>query len=499
MFIRITILCLFMLFLSVAGHAQNTSAPVYVTLWFDTEDYVLPQSDDAAKRLAEMLTRLGVKATFKVVGEKARVLEQRGRTDVIAALKKHEIGYHSNLHSGQPTPAVYLQHANWEDGSAEFYRREAQGVRDIERIFGVTPVCYGQPGSSWAAQTYPALRQMGIQMYLDEADHVGLDEQPFYYAGMLNVFNMSSTVVRMELSGEDNLTQAQAKFQAVADRLRAQGGGTISIYYHPCEWVHREFWDGVNFRRGANPPRSEWKLPPTKSAAETAKAFRDFESYVKFISAQAGVQFVTCADLLKLYEDRALSHNFTRADLHLLAQRMQQEVTFQRLDRLSVSAADAFTLLTDATLAYLNRNELPDSVRLALQPYGPARSFSPAAGRNRPPVIAWSAFADAVRDTAMFIRTHKRLPDEIWIGVDSLAPQDYLATLAAVVEELITSGKRPREVNVREGRFTADRYVAADSPRLWGWVIFPEGFHAPRIMEVARLQAWTLKPALLHR
>ena len=121
--------------------ASQSSAPVYVILWFDTEDYVLPQSDDAAKRLAEMLTRLGVKATFKVVGEKARVLEQRGRKDVIAALKKHEIGYHSNLHSGQPTPAVYLQNAGWEDGSAEFYRREAQGIRDIERIFGVTPVC----------------------------------------------------------------------------------------------------------------------------------------------------------------------------------------------------------------------------------------------------------------------------------------------------------------------------------------------------------------------
>jgi hypothetical protein len=28
-------------------------------------------------------------------------------------------------------------------------------------------------------------------------------------------------------------------------------------------------------------------------------------------------------------------------------------------------------------------------------------------------------------------------------------------------------------------------------------VLFPEGFHAPRIMDPARLQAWTLKPALL--
>src|SRR5438105_5021973 len=73
-----------------ACSAQSATPPVYVTLWFDTEDYILPPSDDAAKRVAEMLTRLGIKATFKVVGEKARVLDERGRRDVISALLKHE-------------------------------------------------------------------------------------------------------------------------------------------------------------------------------------------------------------------------------------------------------------------------------------------------------------------------------------------------------------------------------------------------------------------------
>src|SRR6478672_6298117 len=116
--------------------AQTPDPPIYVVLWFDTEDYILPQDDDAAKRLAEMLTGLGVRATFKIVGEKARVLEQRGRRDVIAAIARHDIGYHSNTHSQQPTIAVYLQNAGWEDGRAEFYRREAQGARDVARIFG---------------------------------------------------------------------------------------------------------------------------------------------------------------------------------------------------------------------------------------------------------------------------------------------------------------------------------------------------------------------------
>ena len=41
-----------------------------------------------------------------------------------------------------------------------------------------------------------------------------------------------------------------------------------------------------------------------------------------------------------------------------------------------------------------------------------------------------------------------------------------------------------------------ERYVADDTPDLFGgWIIHPEGFRAPRIVEMAKLQAWTLKPA----
>ena len=479
-------------------NAQSNNPPIYATLWFDTEDYILPASDDAAKRLAEMLTRLGVKATFKIVGEKARTLERRGRKDVIAALKKHEIGYHADTHSGQPTIAVYLQHTGWEDGAAEFHRRESPGVRDIERIFGVTPTCYGQPGAAWASQTYPALKQMGIGMYLDEGNHVGIDDQPFYYGGMLNVFKMRSTVARMELKGGESFTEGKARFAAAYEKLRAQGGGTISIYYHPCEWVHQEFWDGVNFRRGANPPRSEWKMPPTRPADETETAFRDFEQYVKFVQSQPGVRFVTAADLMKLYADRALAREFSNQELLALARSAQKELTFQKFDGFTLSGADVFALLNDALVAYLDKSALPIATKLTAI-YGPARSFAPSVGGTKSSTFTWRAFANAVRDTAGFYRAHKRMPDEIWIGAESLSPKEYLATMAGVVEELIAAAKPPAEVKLRAGTFTADRYVAEDSEQLWGWVIFPEGFHAPKIVELARLQAWTLKPAILMK
>ena len=42
-----------------------------------------------------------------------------------------------------------LRDLGYVEGAAEFERREAGGARDLARIFGVRPSCYGQPGNSW--------------------------------------------------------------------------------------------------------------------------------------------------------------------------------------------------------------------------------------------------------------------------------------------------------------------------------------------------------------
>jgi hypothetical protein len=64
-----------------------------------------------------------------------------------------------------------------------------------------------------------------------------------------------------------------------------------------------------------------------------------------------------------------------------------------------------------------------------------------------------------------------------------------------VVAEERFSGNIP----MRQGELDSKQYVADDSPGLWGWVIFPKGFNAPHMMEIAKLQAWTIKPAVLRK
>jgi hypothetical protein len=479
------------------GAPPKAAQEILVTLWFDTEDYILPEDDDATLRLATMLTEMNVRATFKIVGEKARVLEGRGRHDVIEALAKHDIGYHSNTHSQQPTPAVYLQHAGWDDGIEEFYRREAQGAKDVERIFGVTPICYGQPGSSWAPQSYPALRRMGIPMYLDEADQVGLGDQPFHYGGMLNVFRMRSNVTRMPLDRGDMLEPAKADFARVVSSLRARPDGRcISIYYHPNEWVHAEFWDAVNFSKGANPPRAAWKKPALRPRAETDRAFADFEQYIRFIQSQPGVTFASASTLLHRYADPP--RDFTWDAVSSLARGCSSGIGLVSYDGKSLSAAELFGLITDAAAAFVRASLRWPQWTSWRYLDGPARPYVASSGTVAGgDAIPWEAFSRALTSVATEIQATRRVPSEVWIGAHSLSPADFLATTASIIVSLEKTGCCPDHVTPQTGRIAAEEQVAKDSPDLWGWVIFPEGFRAPTIMEHARLQAWTLKPALL--
>src|SRR5881394_910983 len=348
-----------LVFLLLLASAQSSAAleraSVRVLLWFDTEDYLLPADDDATKRLAEMLTGRGIRATFKLVGEKARVLARRGRRDVIAALKKHDIGYHANFHSVHPAPSEYLADCGLTDGMAEFARREGGGAADVRRILGVkTLSCYGQPGSSWASQTIAALREIGVAprgvpCYVDEGTHIGLDEKPFWYAGALVVYHMGQNHTRMDLHDPAAVAPARQKVSAIADRLRGEGGGLISIYYHPCEWVHKEFWDGVNFRRGANPPREQWKPPPQRPAEETEAAFLRFAEYIDHIRSIPGVRFVTASELPDLYPDPVRTKGASDADFNEIVSRLADAkagaIDLQVIGGRSYSIADQFELL----------------------------------------------------------------------------------------------------------------------------------------------------------
>jgi hypothetical protein len=252
--------------------------------------------------------------------------------------------------------------------------------------------------------------------------------------------------------------------------------------------VHQEFWDGVNFKRGANPPRGQWKAPPQRPAAETEGAFERFGQYVDHIRAIPGVHFITARDLPTRYPDKVRSVGATREDLDEIARRLTADrsegVNFVVVGGKAFSPADQFALLVEAVGNPKVTFPLP--VKGLLGP----DAAPPTAGDER--VVDRDALAMALADVQSFVKSEGRVPARVFIGADPVAPADFMVGLARAWRgKDLRLGKN---VEVLTGR-----RVAKDTPGLFGgWVIHKEGFRAPKVLEVARLQAWTLKPAVVE-
>ncbi len=465
---------------------SEMSAKVYVLLWFDTEDYVLAASDDAALRICRFLTGQGIQGTFKMVGEKARVLAGRKRRDVINALRKHEIGYHTDFHSRPPTPAQYLSNLNWDDGVAEFDRREKSGFDDVGGIFGARPSCYGQPGGSWGPQAYGAMRNWGVNTYLDAGRTVDLDGRPCFYCGIFNLLRLTYEI-RAELGNPADLEEAKKEFAAARQSLLEQGGGIVSIVYHPCEFIHREFWDAVNFSKGANPPREKWRPPRMKSKAAIETAFANFEGYVRFMASFPEVAFLTAADAAKLYPDRARGKSFPPGELRRIAAAVGGQVDFQAREGYFLAASEILYLLSHAAAG-----QRGGAFKFQETPLGPT---SACPRLEKAFAVERSQFERTVADVADFMRARGRVPSSVWLGGRHVSPESFMVALAREFRHLPSGKSLPLRIEIAPAKLATAERVASDSPRLWGWPIFPDGFSAPAMMDLAKRQAWTLKPA----
>ena len=469
-----------------------TEGQVYVLLWFDMEDYILPQSDDAAKRLAVFLTQEGIPATFKVVGAKARVLQQRQRQDVISAIAQHDIGYYSNTHSQHPTVAEYESNLDWGAGVEEFTRRERPGFEDVAHIFRKAPVAYGQPGASWAPQVFPALQKWGVRVYLGEGKQVGLRGRPFWYGGLLNIFNTRDAEQLRPDENWSNLDMVKARFQDTYVALTSRkAGGVISLYFRPCEFVSKDFWNTVNFRDGANPTPDQWKLPELRTPADTEKAFQYFENFIRFLKSFPRVQFLTASGAAERFRDHAQNHVFTSQEVGAIAGQVDSDVSFQVGDNFNLSASEVFYVINKFLTGTIQRQGT-EALLLERTPFGPASATEPLTAKL---VVPWGQVARTVLDVQDDLDKTGRIPSAVWLGSLPIPPESYLVGIAQATQGLMQKAQLPDSVTFAPARLAASEYVADDSPDLWDWVIFPHGFHAPKLMSLAKLQAWTLKPA----
>ncbi|WP_135546654.1 polysaccharide deacetylase family protein [Paenibacillus cymbidii] len=449
---------------------------VKVLLWFDVEDYITPQSRESFLAVLRMLNERGVKGIFKIVGEKARVLLEHGRTDIAEALAPHEIGYHTNLHSQHPVMSEYLEPVGFAEGAALFDAKERVGLDDVARFTGKASMTFGQPGYSWAPHAYPVLRRWGVPVYVDDHDHLSLEGKPFWYGGLLSFTDLKGTM-RMDLK-PDGLERAKADF----DRLLADFAGEpiafVSIYYHPCEFACTSFWDKHNFGRGKSTPREQWQPSPLRPEGEMELYVERLGQFIDYTLAAGDVAYITSKEALGL--ESSASGAIAAANVRGLAAAVGSELGFVRLADRALSASEQFSLFRQ----YMLGRELT-----AETVYGPERDF--VSEGDGPLTVA--GIKRAIAEEGPSVCGYPQLPDAYVVDGRRINPVDLTCTMAAAIAQGAGDGDA---VPLVRGRLTAADYAGDND--LWGprWSIFPLDFRAPNLVRLSKLQAWTLKPAM---
>jgi len=159
-----------------------------------------------------------------------------------------------------------------------------------------------QPGSSWAPQAIAALPALGVAphgvpCYVDEGDHVGLNQAPFWYVGAAQRLSHGRKLHPHDLHDPAALEPARRRFPPSRIVCKSTGRRVDQHLLPPCEWCIASFGTPVNFSRGANPPPEQWKEPPQRPAAETEAAFQRFGQYLDHLYSLTNVGFVTASDL----------------------------------------------------------------------------------------------------------------------------------------------------------------------------------------------------------
>ena len=208
-------------------------------LSFDTEDFVTPQAADAQKWWADELHSRNLRGCFQLVAEMLRTLKHRDRQDVIEALNRHEVDYHTNYHSLPPTHAHALEGKPLTEAIDWVLRHEATGLATHLETFGRMPVSYCQPGFSWTPATLIALASVGIKVFCGCPEQL-VANGPIWYCGML--------CVRYDLAFEAYFSSDDARIEAFKtdfDRIaRAVGDdGLMIVFTHPTRLVTSAFWD----------------------------------------------------------------------------------------------------------------------------------------------------------------------------------------------------------------------------------------------------------------
>ena len=474
-------------FLSVLS-CSSPEKKTFVVINFDVEDYITPESeglDEIPKFLAEIMSEEGVTGTFFVIGEKARSFEKRGRKDVIEAMAKHDIGGHTNLGSIHPTVTERLETAGWDDGVHQMLKQESLGFEELERIFGKPIRTLARHGGSYGPQLVYALAKMN-------ASYTG---SPVHLPGRSVVWFCNTLNFNGQYAGFDNAYFRDDLFEPLLDSLKirlpkiAQEVDVISFFAgHPCKMRTIQFWD-LNYYLGANPDSSDWIIPELRPLESMKTVQKNFRRLVQFLKSQDYIEITTFRSLKKRYSRQKKYMRI--GELREIAERTLDENCIPLDDYFS--PAEVFGGLVESIIKYRKKNLLPKKIK-RISTLGPMKMPNPDPEISRVTINQVYGLAQEAND---IIQKNGTLPSSLKVDNRRIGTGSLYALFCAVYLDM---GLKKLADEYSVPSFDAYPKVNEEAiiKKLIGfknWPVHRPDLDMSRLVEMTRMQLWTLKPA----
>lgn len=312
-----------------SANGSDERGKLDVGLFLDVEDVFSPAevgNDDSVKELASILTEEGLRANFMVIAERAELLRDRNRTDVVGSLLPHEIGLHTRT-AKHPGSSEYTAGKTWDAGVAEALKHEREGVDILEGIFQKPCVAlsghatFDTPHNQRAAAI---LKLPYVYAYPAAPPRYSLS----WYVGALGIpFNsprLDSQPNHSAFGGFDDVLTSPATFDrrlqeldALIDACIAEGQSYLTLFVgHPQKVRLMDFIDLSWSSNGHNLPPSLWGTygtPRRRRPEEVKTILLNFRRMARAIRRDRRLNVLTVPEAVRKYGQQPAM--ITREDL----------------------------------------------------------------------------------------------------------------------------------------------------------------------------------------
>lgn len=485
---------------------RSPARPLDVALFMDVEDIFSPPevgNDDSIKELATILTQEELRANFLFIGDRALLLKERGRQDVIASLAPHDVGLHTRS-ARHPTSPEYIAGKTWEEGVALALKHEREGAEILRQVFGKPCAALSSHNVFDTPHSQRAAAVLGLPyVYCYPA------APPLYsiswYAGALGLPYSSPTLknapFRPYFEGFDDNYPDDAKFNAQLGRLDEhinicldEGQPYLTLFiYHPQLVRLAEFIDTFWWPNGVNYPNERWGMygrPRGRTPEQVKTALGNFRKLARWLRADKRLNVMTITEVARKYGSEPAS--IARGELVEAAQAITKGEEILVGPRFS--PAEMVVGMARALVDFAEQGKLPDSVQRE-NVLGPTRNplWHPEMQR-----ATFAKLIDLARQLLEHVAATGHLPATFGPPLERVGINHLYRAFA---ESLLAtnSGSALPEVKFRRmmpwpalGPAIGTSYLKA----VEGEMMNPDT-EVNTLYRDGKLQTWTLKPAIL--